>query len=94
MTDATEDLRERCDLLTGVADAWKDRAEAAQRLVEAWRERALTAEAMAHKLGEPVAWQWRRKGEPWQRDFTFLHEVHATTEDSEVRALYAPEPKA
>jgi hypothetical protein len=44
---------------------------------------------------EPVAWQWRRKGEPWSHEYTFLSEVKATTDDSEVRALYtAPQPQA
>jgi hypothetical protein len=38
---------------------------------------------------EPVAWQWRRKGEPWSLERTFNSEVKATTKDSEVRALYA-----
>jgi hypothetical protein len=41
---------------------------------------------------EPVAWQWRRKGEPWRMDCTFNMEVFATTPDSEVRALYALSP--
>jgi hypothetical protein len=38
---------------------------------------------------EPVAWQWRRKGEPWTLAKTFNSEVFATTPDSEVRPLYA-----
>lgn len=41
---------------------------------------------------EPVAWQWRRKGEPWSREQTWTHEVFATTDDSEVRALYTAPP--
>lgn len=35
----------------------------------------------------PVAWQWRRKNEPWTLARTFNWRVSATTEDSEVRAL-------
>jgi hypothetical protein len=38
---------------------------------------------------EPVAWQWRRKGEPWSLERTFNSQVHATTPDSEVRPLFA-----
>lgn len=42
---------------------------------------------------EPVAWQWRRKGDPWSLEKTFFSEVFATTDDSEVRPLYAaPQP--
>ncbi len=41
---------------------------------------------------EPVAWQWRRKGEPWSREQTWTYEVFATTDDSEVRALYTAPP--
>lgn len=44
--------------------------------------------------GEPVAWQWRRKGQPWTLANTFNTSVFATTEDSEVRALYAAAPAA
>lgn len=38
---------------------------------------------------QPVAWQWRRKTDPWTREQTWTYPVFATTEDSEVRALYA-----
>ena len=57
------------------------------------RDAALTAlselEAMA---GEPVYWQWRRKGHDWTLEYTFANEVQVTTDDSERRALYAIPP--
>lgn len=42
--------------------------------------------------GEVVAWQWRRKGNPWTLEKTFNTEVFATTDDSEVRPLYSAPP--
>lgn len=48
--------------------------------------------ASAAPGGEPVAWQWRRKGDDWTLAKTFNSQVFATTEDSEVRALYAAAP--
>ena len=45
--------------------------------------------ALEAETGEPVAWQWRKNGEPWSLDQTFNAQVFATTKDSEVRALYA-----
>lgn len=42
--------------------------------------------------GEAVLWQWRRKGDPWTLDKTFNTEVFATTDDSEVRPLFAHPP--
>jgi hypothetical protein len=45
---------------------------------------------------EPEYWQWRRKAEQWDIEQIYRHEVHATTDDSEVRKLYthpaAPAP--
>ncbi len=43
----------------------------------------------APAASEPVAWQWRRKDQPWSLERTFNSQVYATTADSEVRALYA-----
>lgn len=45
-------------------------------------------EAPATPQGEAVLWQWRRKGDPWTIEKTFIHPVVATTADSEVRVLY------
>ncbi len=45
--------------------------------------------AGAAELPEPVYWQWRRKSNPWNPDQIYGHEVHATTDDSEVRQLFA-----
>ena len=50
-----------------------------------WQKLSASAPAPA----EPVAWQWRKKGEPWSLDKTFNRQVYATTPDSEVRPLYA-----
>jgi hypothetical protein len=41
---------------------------------------------------EPVYWQWRRKANRWDVKLIFSHEVHPTTEDSEVRMLFASHP--
>lgn len=44
-------------------------------------------------VGTAVMWQWRKKPDAWSLDRTFTIEVFATTDDSEVRALYAhPDP--
>ncbi|WP_431290440.1 hypothetical protein [Burkholderia cepacia] len=51
--------------------------------------RAIEATILERLCGEPVAWQWRRGNAPWSLDRTFNTEVFATTNDSEVRALYA-----
>jgi hypothetical protein len=64
---------------------------------EAWQARALLAGAGSSPTAspesvEPVLWQWRRKSDLWRLDKTFYSEVFATTEDSEVRALYAGVP--
>jgi hypothetical protein len=57
----------------------------------------LRQEACDAAASEPVAWQWRKKGDPWTLERTFNSEVFATTDDTEVRALYAslsPAPQA
>jgi hypothetical protein len=41
---------------------------------------------------EPVLWQWRRKSDAWSLQYTFNSDVVATTDDSEVRPLYAAPP--
>lgn len=41
---------------------------------------------------EPEYWQWRRKCERWGIDRIYRHEVFATTDDSEVRQLFATPP--
>lgn len=41
---------------------------------------------------EPVYWQWRRKSTPWSTEYIFSSQAHATTPDSEVRALYTTPP--
>lgn len=41
---------------------------------------------------EPEYWQWRRKSERWGIDQIYRHEVYATTDDSEVRQLFAAPP--
>lgn len=48
--------------------------------------------ALEQRELEPVAWQWRRKGDPWTMELTFCRQVFATTDDSEVRPLYASPP--
>lgn len=51
------------------------------------------APTVAQPVQEPVYWQWRRKDQPWRLEaHTFNAEVKATTDDSEVRALYAAAP--
>lgn len=64
------------------------REEAADTYVEirAYAERLA---ALAGPLEQPQLWQWRRKGEPWTLEKTFTFEVFATTDDSEVRPLFA-----
>ena len=52
------------------------------------------AEAAQEPVAEPALWQWRRKGDPWSLEFTFNTPCIATTEDSEVRPLYASTPSA
>ena len=37
----------------------------------------------------PEYYQWRRKADSWSLDHIYRHEVKATTDDSEVRKLYA-----
>jgi hypothetical protein len=55
--------------------------------------RAALSAAEARPVQEPVYWQWRRKSDPWRLEsHTFNCEVKATTDDSEVRALYASPP--
>lgn len=52
--------------------------------------RAALAAAQAAQAGAvPVYWQWRRKADPWSPVHIHWNECHATTDDSEVRALYA-----
>ena len=43
------------------------------------------------KLGaqEPIGWQYRRKGKPWALELGFDRSVFASTNDSEVRPVYA-----
>jgi hypothetical protein len=43
---------------------------------------------------EPVYWQWRRKAKPWATEYIFNYEALVTTDDSEVRKLYAHPPVA
>ncbi|CAR54886.1 hypothetical protein [Burkholderia cenocepacia] len=50
---------------------------------------AFEAAVLERVCGEPVVWQWRRGDEPWSLERTFYTEVFATTDDSEVRPLYA-----
>ena len=54
----------------------------------------IRAEHVKELLGvkvEPVAWQWRRRDEPWSLERTFNSQVFATTADSDVRSLYTAE---
>jgi hypothetical protein len=60
---------------------------AAQPLHEQLREMG-EAHAAQPAPAEPEYWQWRRKGEQWDIEQIYRHEVHATTDDSEVRKLY------
>jgi hypothetical protein len=55
-------------------------------------ESVLRAALAADEARETVAWQWRRKGDPWTLNKTFNSEVFATTPNSEVRPLYACPP--
>ncbi len=66
--------------------------------LEAWdaagREIALQDEGLSLsqplvEMREPAYWQWRRKADPWSLEKTFNSQVFATTDDSEVRLLYA-----
>ena len=41
---------------------------------------------------KPEYWQWRRKSECWDISQIWRHEVFATTDDSEVRQLFAAPP--
>jgi hypothetical protein len=66
----------------------KDDGSGVSRGLRDWMRAAIAA-ALAVRQGEPVAWQWRRKGEPWRMEYTFSSKTYATTDDSEVRALYA-----
>lgn len=50
---------------------------------------ALVARPAAAPKLEAAAWQWRRKGQPWRMEQTYLSPVFATTPDSEVRTLFA-----
>lgn len=73
------------------------------RVLRKWAERVATEHARAaitadrakreipsaQPTQEPEYWQWRRKGQPWSLDRTFNSRVFATTDDSEVRPLYA-----
>lgn len=52
----------------------------------AWQARATLSQQDA---AVPEYWQWRRKEDPWKTDQIYRYEVFATTEDSEVRKLYA-----
>lgn len=61
-----------------------------QEIRSKMRARAATREMPpAQPTQEPEYWQWRRKGQPWSLDKTFNSRVFATTDDSEVRPLYA-----
>lgn len=71
MSHDLEDFRERCDLLQGVADAWKARAEESAKLAEGWKERALTAEAVAPTLrANSARYVWLRA---WLERNRLLH---------------------
>lgn len=60
---------------------------------EGMMKEALAALSELERLaGEPVYWQWRRKGHDWTLEYTFANEVQVTTKDSERRALYAAPP--
>lgn len=62
-----------------------ERIEDRQRLIKA---RAALA-ALRSMPAEPVAWQWRKKDQPWSLERTFNSQVFSTTDDSEVRPLFA-----
>lgn len=83
VTDADEWLRQRFGVVRGHPE-WR-------ALVEAFNagRAAPAAPAAAPAQAEPVAWQWRRKGEPWSLDKTLNSQVYAKTPNSEVRPLYA-----
>lgn len=57
----------------------------------AMRARAIL-ESRSKRPGAPAVWQWRRKGTPWTQEHTYFNEVHATTDDSEVRMLFEASP--
>ena len=86
LIDAARAVVERWEL-----PVWKD-APATAVYIAALRAAIAAAEQPAEPA-QPVYWQWRRKDQPWRLEqYTFNSEVKATTDESEVRALYAAPP--
>lgn len=49
-------------------------------------------ECVVAPASEPEYWQWRKKDDRWGIDQIFRSQVFATTDDSEIRGLYASPP--
>ena len=56
--------------------------------IDAIRAHLAAQPAPAQPQAEPEYWQWRRKEGQWDTNHVYAHEVFATSDDSEVRALY------
>lgn len=80
--------------LHGQVDRLSAQVDEQGKQVVALRDRAIAAEAEVARLRAqaPEYWQWRRKEERWGIDQIYRHEVYATTDDSEVRQLFAAPP--
>ncbi len=96
MTPLHTAARMALDALESLQGGCTDHDDGTVEAITVWCPVFITAlrEALAAPMPEPVAWQWRRKGDAWSIQHIYYCEVFATTDDSEVRALYAAPPAA